>query len=146
VYADDCVVVGVIRRAHDLRAAQAERWYRVPLWHAAPTVVDAVYLAFYLSGRDAQRQSPAGGVYWFARVRGYELHRRCDLLPQEKAHPRANDLYLRFALDPLQAKAPPIFNPTRRTITFIRTTWDRFRAATVIADLYSEDEAFVRRD
>jgi hypothetical protein len=45
----------------------------------------------------------------------------------------------------LRCKDPPILNPTRRPITFIYTTWDRFEQAKVIADLYSDADLFVDR-
>ena len=77
-------------------------------------------------------------------MRGLELVYRKDLIPDPK-HPRANNVYYRVALGDLEAKTPPITNPTRRPISFIYTTWDRFYQAHTVADLYSTDDFFVDR-
>ena len=60
-------------------------------------------------------------------------------------HERANDRYYRIAIGSLQRKPEPIKNPTKRAITFIYTTWDRFVVAKEIADLYSTSDEYVER-
>ena len=138
---DDRVLIGVISRPRDLVAAREGGWYRIPVLRA-PRAIDAAWLGFFLSRRFGRQN---GGIHYYAPVRGHELCRRRDLLPDEAGHPRADMLYFRMALGPLCTRIPPILNPTRRTISFILTTWDRFCAAQVIADLYSTDPRFVER-
>ena len=58
---------------------------------------------------------------------------------------RAEALYHKLQLGELRHKDPPILNPTRRPVTFIYTTWDRFSQAKVLSDLYSEADGFVDR-
>lgn len=141
MYPEDRVLVGVINRKVDFAAARDEGWYRIPV-NRAPDYIDCEYVAFYFSRAFT---SLNGGIHYYARTLGHELVRRRDLLPQETRHPRADDLYYRFALGPLQEKKPPILNPTVRPISFIFSTWDRFVAASKIADLYSDAEFFVAR-
>mgnify|MGYP005836447727 CR=1 FL=1 len=141
MYPEDRVLVGVINRQRDLRLAREQHWYRVPQGQM-PRGIHADYLAFYLSG--LLRGQPSG-VYVYTRPAGMELHYRKDLLPKEASHPRALDVYYRVALEPLRPKDPPILNPTRRPITFIHTTWDRFIHATQIRDLYSDADYYVDR-
>lgn len=139
---EERVLVGVINRKKDFLAAQRERWYRIPIKRIRH-YTEVEFIAFFLSGRPFKAQS--GGVHYYARVRGVELAYRHQMIPSEPHHPRADERYYRLALSPLIVKAPPILNPTRRPISFIYTTGDRFKAARVIADLYSEADQFVER-
>ncbi|NLX09700.1 MAG: hypothetical protein GXY36_08605 [Chloroflexi bacterium] len=138
---EDRVLVGVINRKRDLEKTQHEHWYRVPQGQAAKGI-DAEYIAFYLS---RAFKALNGGIHYYARHTGTELARRRDLLPGEASHPRADAVYHKLQLGELQRKDPPVLNPTRRPVSFIYTTWDRFKAARVLADLYSEADEFVDR-
>ena len=140
MYPEDRVLVGVIRRQRDLRLAREEGWYRIPVAHW-PRDVDCEIVAFFLSrafGADN------GAVRWIAPVRGVELARRRDLLPDEADHRRADDIYYRIAIGPLQAIAP-IPNARRRPITFIHTTGGLLSAAASISELYSGADYAVTR-
>ena len=139
---EDSVLVGVINRKRDLVYARDQHWYRIPQGRM-PRGVTADYLAFFLSGKTFGERS--GSIHYYAERKGLELSYRRDLLPNEPDHPRADDVYYRVALSDLQVKTPPIANDSKRTITFIYTTWDRFVHARTIADLYSQDDFFVDR-
>ena len=141
MYPEDRVLIGVINRKHDLEMVRDEHWYRIPR-DRAPRSIDAEYIAFYLSGYFKAGQA---GIHYYARRTGHELLRRIDLLPDQPDHKRANLLYYKLQLDELKAVEPPILNPTHRAIAFIYTTWDRFKAAKTIADLYSKSDWFVER-
>jgi hypothetical protein len=141
VYPEDRVLVGVINRKRDLEKAQVEHWYRVPQGRASKGI-HAEYIAFYLSKAFKDLN---GGIHYYARRTGIELARRRDLLPEEANHPRADALYHKLQLGELRRKDPPVLNPTKRPVTFIYTTWDRFIAAKVLADLYSDADHFVDR-
>lgn len=141
MYPEDRVLVAVINRQRDFKFARDEHWYRIPQARM-PRGIQADYLALYLSG--IVKGEPSG-VYYYAKPIGIELHYRKDLLPAQPDHPRANEVYYRVALNPLKPKKPPILNPSRRPITFIHTTWDRFVHATQIRDLYSDADYYVDR-
>ncbi len=141
MYPEDRVLVGVINRKRDLDKARYEHWYRVPQGRARHGI-HAEYLAFFLS---RQFKELNGGIHYYARLTGYELARRRDLLPEEANHPRADNVYHKLQFGELRRKDPPVLNPTKRPITFIYTTWDRFEQAREIADLYSEADHFVDR-
>jgi len=141
VYPEDRVLVGVIKRKRDFEKAQREHWYRVP-YGQAPQGIHAEYVAFFLSRAFKELN---GGIHYFARRTGIELVRRRDLLPEEPDHAHADALYHKLQLGELRCKEPPILNPTRRSVSFIYTTWDRFSQAKVLADLYSEADTFVDR-
>jgi hypothetical protein len=141
MFPEDRVLVGVINRKRDLEIARTQRWYRIPQ-RQHPRGVDAEYLAFFLSRAFGAQN---GGIAYYAPWRGLELAYRRDLLPKEADHPRAGDVYYQVQIGELKDKQPPILNPTRRTIAFIYTTWDRFVVARTIADLYDKSDYFVER-
>jgi len=138
---EDSVLVGVINRTRDLVYAQDQHWYRIPQ-ERMPRGITADYMAFFLSRQFGQRN---GAIHFYAELKGLELQYRRDLLPNEPDHPRADARYYRLALSDLHYKEPPVVNDTKRTITFIYTTWDRFVHARTIANLYSDSDRFVDR-
>ena len=140
MYADDRVLVAVVNRKKDYLIARDQLWYRVPL-RRMPGGVNAEYIAFFLSAAPFPRMG--GAVACFARITGVELARRRDLLPDEPR--RRDDIYYKLQFRHLIEKDPPIINDTKRTISFIRTTWDRFISADSIPDLYSKASFYVDR-
>jgi hypothetical protein len=138
---EDSVLVGVINRRRDLVYARDQHWYRIPQ-DRIPRGITAAYIAFFLSRSFGERN---GAIHFFAENHGLELHYRRDLLPNEPDHPRAESTYYRVALGDVQPKLPPVVNNTKRTISFIYTTWDRFVHASTIAELYSENDYYVDR-
>ena len=140
MYADDRVLVGVINRKRDLTIAKNRRWYRIPQ-SKLRRGLNAEYVAFFLSRQVFGERG--GCIAYFARVTGLELARRRDLLPGESA--RADDLYYKVQFRNLVEKYPPIENYPARSISFIRTTWDRFISAETINDLYSAADFYVDR-
>jgi hypothetical protein len=138
---EDSVLVGVINRRRDLVYARDQHWYRVPQ-ERMPKGVTADYLAFFLSRNFGERN---GSIPFYTERKGLELRYRRDLLPDEPDHKRASAVYYRVALGDFHEKKPPIVNNTKRTITFIYTTWDRFIHAETISDLYSDKDVYVDR-
>lgn len=143
MYPDDRVLVGVINRKRDLQHLKQNHWYRIPQQRMTRGIY-AEYLAFYLSGYAAKLAGNAG-IHHFAERRGVELAYRRDLLPEEADHKRANEVYYKVQVGAVIDRHPAIANPTRRPVSFIYTTWDRFLAARIIADLYSKADYFVDR-
>lgn len=134
LFAEDRVLIGVVKRRRDLRTLLDQRRYRVPV-ASLPDGVNAEVLGFFWGG----------AVYYYAVLRGVELARRRDLLPDEPHHARADALYWLCQLGPLREARPPIVNARRRAFAFIHTTWDRFADALTLDDLYCEGGYYVRR-
>lgn len=133
MYPEDRVLVGVIKTRRDLRFAQGAGWYRIPLVQM-PGGVDVEYVAFFLSG--AVFKGLQSTIAYYAPVRGLELARRRELIPDQPDHPRADAIYYQVQLGPLTTKTPPITNPDGRRFAFIRTSWEQFAHAETINDLY----------
>lgn len=128
----DRVLVCVLNRRRDFEQLRDSAWYRIP----QVEMVDGIHaeiLAFFFSRAFGDLN---GAIHCYAAVTGIELVYRDWLLPAEAGHPRANAVYYRVALGPLQRKNPPVSNLEKRPIAFIRTTWERFEPARAVADLY----------
>lgn len=138
---EDRVLVAAITRCADLRLACDEGWYRIPVTRM-PQGVPAEYIAFFTGARVIGREQ--GGIYAYARVKGVELLRRRDLLPDETQ--RGEDLYYRVQLGDWRWREPPLLNPERRVFAFIHSTWDRFCRARCVSDLTSRAPGFVARE
>jgi hypothetical protein len=128
---EDRVLIGVINRKRDLECLRRERWYRIPMVQM-PDGIDAEVLGIYVS----RNVRGGGAIRYYGVISGIELAYRRWLLPHEAHHPRADGVYYRVALAEVLELTPPITNPTRRRIYFIRTVWGRFRSAAVLQDLY----------
>jgi len=143
MFPDDRVLIGVLNRKRDLQTLLKSRWYRIPQ-KRLPRGVYTEYLAFYISG-SAARGLEQSGIHYYAQVRGVELLYRRDLLPDEPDHRNANETYYKVQLSELSPKLPVVTNPTRRPISFVFTTWDRFVNARTIPELYSKADYYVDR-
>ncbi len=133
-HASDRVLVAIMNSRRDFRVAQEEGWYRIPCKYAPPSTTEAAVLAFYFTRAFGDEK---WAIHWYASVRGHELVRRRDLLPEEPQHPRASEEYFKMQLGPLIRLERPVPSLRWRRITFIETTWDRFMAAEEINDLYA---------
>lgn len=134
------VLVAVMNNERDLRIAREQGWYRIPL-KRAPRQVAADFLAFYQTAAFTEEK---WAVNYIAPIRRYRIARRRDLLPQEADHPRADDVYYKVEIGPLERLPAPVPSRRLRRITFIATTLERLLSATEINDLWmggvSEEE------
>ncbi len=128
---DARVLVCLINKPLDLETARWDHWYRIPVKHA-PQDFLADIIAFYLTSAIGDEK---WAVHEYARVRGHELVKRVDIFPDQPDHPRANDLYYKMQLGPLQRLARPIPSLKWRRVAFIQTTGDRFLNALEISEL-----------
>jgi len=141
MYPEDRVLVTYMPKPSDFTLLQQEGWYRIPRAHA-PKGLLAEYYAFYFGRHFGDEK---WSIRYYAPRRGHELVTRRTLFPQEQDHPRANELYYRVQLGPLQELNRPIISLQWRRITFIHTTWDRFMEATEVHDLFVEGDDYVDR-
>jgi hypothetical protein len=131
--ADDVVLVALINSPRDLEIAISERWYRIPAKHAPKFFSGAQYLAFYLPSAFGARK---WSIDTYAEVRGHELARRRDLIPEEPNHPRADEVYYKLQLGDIEEREPPIKSKRGRRVLFLWTNGDKFENAREWNDLY----------
>lgn len=130
---DDTVLVALVNSPRDLEIAERERWYRIPTRHAPKYFSGAQVLGFYLPGAFPERK---WSIDSYALVRGHELVRRRDLLPEEAAHPRADETYYKLQLGESHSRVPPIVSKRGRRVLFLWTNWEKFSTAREWNDLY----------
>jgi hypothetical protein len=130
------ILVAVINQPRDLEIARLLGWYRIPLARA-PKVVAVDYLAFY-------QTAAFGDEKWriqiIAPVLGHELTTRLELLRDEPDHPRAQAMYYKLQLGPIQSLPRPILAKNWRRITFLYTTGEYLLGAETVNDLVIADE------
>lgn len=141
MYPEDRVLVAYVPAPADFTIVREEGWYRIPQRHM-PKGLYAEYFAFYFGRKFG---SEKWAIHYYAAQQGFELQTRRDLLPDQPDHPRADELYYKVQLGPLQKLDRPIVSLRWRRITFIHTTWDRFQDAQEINDLYVEGGEYVDR-
>lgn len=141
MYPEDRVLVAYVPTPADFRLIEEEGWYRIPQ-SAAPKGLYAEYFAFYLGSAFGVRK---WAIHQYARRLGHELLVRRSLFPAEVDHPRADQLYYKVQLGPLQPLERPIISLHWRRVTFVHTTWDRLVTAVEINDLFLDGDPYVDR-
>ena len=122
MYPEDRVLVAYVPEPQDFKLIEEENWYRIPQ-KKVPKGLHAEYIAFYFGGSFGPQK---WAIHSYAQNLGHELVTRLALRPQEPQHPRANELYYKVQLGPLQRLSQPIVSLRWRRLTFLHTTWDRF--------------------
>ena len=141
MYPEDRVLVAYVPQLADFNQIKTENWYRIPQKHA-PKGLHAEYFAFYFGRRFGEEK---WAIHYFAPQLGHELTTRLALMPNQPNHPRAQEMYYKVNLGPLQKLPEPIVSLRWRRITFLHTTWDRFQDAKEINDLFVDGEPYVDR-
>lgn len=128
----DLILIALLPTPADLERAQAG-WYRLPESAAPSALWDATALAFYqpLSFGEAGLQ-----VVWWGDITGIQRMLRRELLPQEPRHRRADELYLRVGLHPLQKREPPLRTNKARRLLFVPVRRGAFTEAVTLDDLF----------
>ncbi len=135
VYDDDLVLVAIRKSMRDLQIARLLGWYRIPV-QTAPKTINVDLLGFYQTAAFGEQK---WSVRYAARVRGYELTTRLELLQGEPDHPRADEPYFRLQIGPLQALPQPIESGKWLRFTFLYTTGERLLAARELKELRVSD-------
>jgi len=128
---NDLVLIGVVKRKVDLDHLRKDRWYRIPAHLSFRK--SSRYLAVYPTARCG---SGGGGISSYSAIQGITRTKRIDLLPDEDAHPRAQDWYWRLQLGPLRKLPHRIENRLRRRVTFAYTTLPKLIQAHEIGELF----------
>ncbi len=128
-------LIGMILRPKDLRTAHEQGWYRIPVKSAPEVVTSGALntLALYQTKAfDEEKYS----VRWWGTVSGIDCKNRIELLPNESAHPRANEEYFVVRVHNFEPLPKPILSRIPRRNPFITTTDERLFAARDYNDLF----------
>jgi very-short-patch-repair endonuclease len=134
------VLVAILNNPEDMKLAREAGWYRIPVTSARKWLGDRWpprLLAFYQTKVFGPPEAHA--VNYCAAVRSIRVVSRVQLFPDTpRNHPKASRLYYQLLLGELQQLPEPILSHRLRRIVFIPTTFDKFRAAAEINDLWDE--------
>lgn len=128
---DHLVLVAIVPSPRDLEIARVLGWYRIPV-RTAPKTMRMDWLAFYQTGAFKEDR---WAVRYVARVLGYELTTRIELLHDEPDHPDAHEPYFKVQLGPLQRLDRAVEAGGWKRFTFLYTTGERVANAKTLADL-----------
>ena len=133
------VLVAILNNLEDMRLASEAGWYRIPVASAHRWLKDRWpprWLAFY---QTKVFDAEAYAVNYYAQVRGIRVVSRMDLFPNTpRDDPKVNRRYYQLLLEDLQPLPTPIISRRLRRIVFIPTTFDKFKSAAEINDLWDE--------
>jgi hypothetical protein len=128
---DDLILVAIMNNRRDLEIVRLLGWYRIPV-ASAPKTLWVDWVAFYQTAAFGEQK---WSINYLARVKGFELVRRNELLQKENDHPRAQDPYFKLELGPLTSLTRPIPSLSWKRFTFLYTTGERLLAAEDLTDL-----------
>lgn len=134
--ADRDVLVAVMNNERDLTLAREQHWYRIPKDSAEKWCTKCWpprWLAFYQTkvfGRESH------SVTYYAEVQDVRQGLRWQLFPDQPRDAKSQGSYYQLLLGPMQQLPDPILSRRFRRIVFIPTTWEKFRSAVEINDLF----------
>ncbi|HWT79808.1 MAG TPA: hypothetical protein VN648_13565 [Candidatus Methylomirabilis sp.] len=125
-----------------IRRAQ---FYHVPVSAVSPSRTGVAYIAFYEGA--SRFHARTGVIREYAAVQRVSRVRRCDLPGLTWPARGAPDaLYYRYDLGPIQQLSQPITNPDRLRVAFRFPEFERFCAATTLAELGGSGPRTGRRE
>lgn len=132
------VLVAIMNNAMDFAIAIEKHWYRIPV----PSVENFLkkrwppkWLAFYQTKIFGPESF---SIHYYAQVNQIRRVKRRELFPEDFADEKANQEYYQIFIPELVRLDKPILSRRLRRILFIPTTWEKFRKAVEINDLYDE--------
>ncbi len=128
-------VVGVLKNKSDLPIVINDKWYRIPVKSAPIIVRDKTikHIAFYQGGKFKDSQSQ---IQYFSEVKKISVHKRIELLPNEKNNPNADNDYYKIELAEVIKLENPIIAIRPRRINFIITDFRRFIKANDLNEVF----------
>jgi very-short-patch-repair endonuclease len=128
-------LIGMVLRKQDLLTAQRESWYRLPV-KSAPEIVQSSALTTLALYQTKAFDEEKYSVRWWGTVSSIDRRKRGELLPNEPAHPRANEEYFVVRVHSFEPLPKPVLSRIPRRNPFITTTDERLFAARDYNDLF----------
>lgn len=132
------VLVAIMNNLRDFDIARDQHWYRIPVRTTQRSLRERwppTWLAFYQTKVFGPER---WAINYYADVHAVRTVTRRSLLPQEPDHLRADQLYHKLEIGPLERLPQPILSRRLRRVVFIPTIWDKLINAAEINDLYDE--------
>jgi len=126
------VLVCVLKTKRDRELLLNKKWYRIPLKHAPRRRPE--YLAFY---QPLTFEKKCSKIKLYGRVKFWRLKKRKELLPEEKKHVRAEQLYLQFFLSRVTKLRRALNNKKGVRISFGFTSLHKLRHSPDVRRLFN---------
>ncbi len=130
------VLVGIVNNIKDFEIIRSQNWYRIPVDKAQKFLSKRwppEWIAFYYSG--SIKNSPFLILHYAKIINITEASRR-ELFPYEQGNSKSDRRYYKISFEKLEALPKPILSRRWRRIIFIQTTFDKFKKAVEINDLF----------
>ncbi len=128
------VLVALLKEKSDFFILQEQGWYRIPV-ASAPKRWPPKCLAFY---QPKAFENEAFRIQWYGPVADIQIVPRSELFPNEFESAKSNQLYYKLTFKRLELLERPILSLRPRRLVFIPTTWEKFRSAEQINDLFDD--------
>ncbi len=131
-------LIALMPDKNDLEILLREKWYRIRTGKRSPKSVRENYIkhiAFYQPG---SFEHDAYIIGWWAEVRNVTNVMREDLFPYISAGDKSGMEYYKVDVDNIEELPNPIYCRRPRRILFINSTYNQFKKAKEINDLFIE--------
>ena len=125
------VLVAVIKDRRDLSMFLDKHVYRMPVFYAPRK--KAGYIAFYQPSGFGKTGSR---IKYYAKIKGFCVLKRKQILPGEKDHPRSQEDYYFIKLGSVKIFKEPIRNRSRMRVSFGFTSLKKLSAAKDVLELF----------
>jgi very-short-patch-repair endonuclease len=127
------MLIGLLKDKNDLSILKDQLWYRIPV-SSAPKILDKVkFISFY---QTSSFEDIKWSIKFFGEIDKISITKRKKLFPSEPANPKSFNEYYKIELKKLFSLNNPIPSKIGRRIVFIPTTFEKFKRAKEINDLF----------
>lgn len=130
------LLVAIMNNQIDFSIARDRHWYRIPVDSVSKWLKNKwppQWLSFY---QTKAFQEKAHSIQYYSRVLKINIAKRWQLFPERPIEKNSDKLYYQLLIEPLKKLSKPIYSRRWRRIVFIPTTWEKFKVAMEINDLY----------
>ena len=128
------LLVALLKSKADFVILQNQGWYRIPVDHA-PKRWPPRWVAFY---QPKAFKEEAFQIRRYGEVASIQVKARRELFPNEFESARSDQRYYQITFKSLETLDQPITSLRGRRLVFVPTTWDKFRLAEQINDLFDD--------
>jgi very-short-patch-repair endonuclease len=132
-YPQPDMLVGILNHRNDLSIVKDQLWYRIPV-KSAPKMLDKIkFITFYQTNAFGDEKWQ---VKYFGEIDKISKAKRKKLFPTEPVNSKSSKEYFKIELKELYSLGKPIISRTGRRIVFLPTTFQKFKNAEEINDLF----------
>jgi very-short-patch-repair endonuclease len=132
-YPKSDMLIGLLKDKNDLSILKDQLWYRIPIKSSPINLYKFKYIAFY---QPSLFKEEKWTIKYFGEINKISIAKRNILFPSEPASLTNYKEYYKIELKKLLSLDKPIPNKIGRRIIFIPTTFEKFKYAQEVNDLY----------